>query len=289
MKLHVAYVGICGSDIQRLDMGQPLASLGHEIIGSDGDAFYAVNPLMACGSCIYCHAGTTRFCLALASLGKDGYGGFAGGEIDVPSANLVRLDSNERAHVLADPVACVVHGISLLTVIPGQKIVVIGDGTMALLFTELLIQRGASVVQAIKDGSRTKRAHPQATIVSFGDLEPDSSDTAIICVGGTRAAVLNTAAQAVTASGTVLVVGAYHYLEDALDIKTFLKKEVTLKGTFSYEPSDFNEAITFISCNIAFFEAMIGDTFPSTELDAAVHHHRTSNNRHKVVVSFPAS
>lgn len=286
MKVRVVRVGICGSDIQRLDMGQPIESLGHEIIGEHEGVFYAVNPLIVCGKCNDCDAGRTRFCKKLASLGKDGNGGFAGGILDVPDRNLVQIETGEGAYTLADPVACSIHALSFLNVRMSQSVLVVGDGTMALICAELLTQRGAVVTQVIKREPRRLRAHPDVRTILSESIGKDEYDSVVVCVGGTSADVLNRAANAVKATGSVVVVGAYHFLEDALDIKTFLKKEVTLKGSFSFEPPDFRRAIAVIDSNREFFGTVISSEFTSSELANAVLYHRTNDDRRKVVVSF---
>ncbi len=285
MKLQISSVGICGSDIQRLDMGEPLAELGHEIIGRHQDRYYAINPIAPCGECEDCKKQMTRFCQHATLIGKNGAGGFSGKDITVPSKNAIPLKDDTPAYILADPVACVIHGMSLITKPFSTKTLVVGDGVMAILFVELFQEKGVPVSQAVKNTARHKRAHPKSAVANFYEIK-DRYDTIILCVGGTSAEIINRCIGLLNNRGNLLIAGAYHYIDRELDIKSLLKKEIVLQGTFSYEPEDFKAAVDIIQKNTGFFNGLIRDTFSSPQLERAVQHHRTNNTRLKVVVKY---
>lgn len=131
-------------------MGQFALSLGHEVVAQNERGWYALNPLMPCGRCDSCESGKTRFCTELQSIGKDGQGGFSGGLVSVPESNAFPLTtSHPEAYVLADPLACVLHGLSLIPE-PTSEILVVGDGVIAELACSLLAQRTIATVQVVK-------------------------------------------------------------------------------------------------------------------------------------------
>lgn len=291
MNVAVRYVGICGSDIIRLGMGQDMLSLGHEIVaqGEDG-TYYAVNPLLPCLQCAYCQDGKTRFCQSLHSFGKDLKGGFSGGVLDIPDSNLIPVRKNKPLpYVLTDSLACVVNGLNLLTE-EAARVLVIGDGTMATLFMHELMARGVNTVQVVKDASRTKRAAFGRKVMTFDMFEGGAYDNAfdaiIIAVGGQSAHLVNVAAHTIKPSGLLLVAGAYHSFIDELDIKTILTKEIRLTGVYSYEPANFIEAVHVIDNDEQFFTAMVTDIYRSSDMSGALDCHSTKDNRMKVVVEM---
>lgn len=291
MNINIRYVGICGSDILRIDMGQDRAQLGHEIVAQSDDGLYwAVNPLVSCGICDYCKTGRTRFCVQLHSYGKDLHGGFSGGEVNVREQNIVIISGgNPLPYVLADSLASVNHALSLLPDTPGRGLV-IGDGTMATLFVHSLASRNINCVQAIKSIDRKKRVYGDHTVVTFDKIEADGKesvfDTIIVAVGGRSAHVLNVSARLLRPSGTLIVAGAYHALEDELHIKTVLTKEIHVIGAYSYEPSDFMEAVGVIDNETGFFGSMVTDVKQSKDINQAFADHSTKQDRMKVVVAF---
>ena len=285
MDYTIRYSGICGSDILRLDMGQPLIGLGHEVVAQNETGWYALNPLVTCSQCGYCQAGKTRFCTQLQSLGKDGKGGFSGGVVSLPEANAFLLEtSHPETYVLADSLACVLHGLSLLSE-PTSEMLVIGDGVIAELVCTMLAQRDIFTVQVVKR-RRSKEDIKSRHVITQEEVAPTKYRTAILCVGGVSPDIINRTLDALAFSGTLLVMGAFHKLDEGLNIKALLTKEITFIGSYSFEPAHFSQAIQEISKREALYLRYITDILPSDQLEEAVVRHRTSENRLKVAVKF---
>lgn len=285
MDYTIRYVGVCGSDILRLDMGQPLRSLGHEIVAQNDHGWYAINPLIPCGQCTLCLSEKTRFCTKLQSLGKDGKGGFDGGRVTVPDYSVVLLTTTHpEVYVLADPLACVLHGLSLINR-PIGEVAVIGDGVIAELVCSILADRGVTTVQVVKR-RRTKCDIPNRKRITQDQLSSSYYLTAILCVGGVKPEALNCALDALAASGTLLVMGAFHALESGLNTRALLTKEITLIGSYSFEPDNFASAVQEISRSETKYREYITDVIAAGLIDEAVFRHRTDDNRLKVVIQF---
>ena len=227
MLCKIRFVGVCGSDIVRKQMGYEITSLGHELVVEDvGGNFYAVNPLNPCSKCDSCTNGQTRFCSELKSFGKDYVGGFSGGDIEVPKGSLYALPNTAKEtlaiYTLADPLACVLHGITKLDA-NINNIVVFGDGVIACLASYLLAD-SYPTVQVVKHKGRVKRVTGYtARIVEFDKMSNlGLFDNSFIAVGGPRPELLNRAITSTRPGGTVVVAGSYHKLGSGLDIKTFL-------------------------------------------------------------------
>ena len=163
VRVKVMAAGICGSDIPRIYKTgahkMPLIP-GHEFsgiverIGEDVDPSWlgkrvGVYPLIACGKCAPCMGGHPEMCRDYDYIGSRRDGAFAE-YVVVPVNNLAEIPDNvsfEQAAML-EPMAVAVHamckgvGESGDTVPLDAKVAVCGLGTIGLLLTMFLIDRG---------------------------------------------------------------------------------------------------------------------------------------------------
>src|SRR3954468_18669795 len=129
VRLEVAYVGICGTDLHILaghmdDRVGERGVIGHEVSGrviavgpgvdgwSPGDPVTVI-PLRWCGTCPTCRAGHAHICDRLDFVGIDSTGGLQ--QLwNVPQELLVRLppDLSLRDAALVEPVAVAHHDVS---------------------------------------------------------------------------------------------------------------------------------------------------------------------------------
>ncbi|AYM01687.1 zinc-dependent alcohol dehydrogenase family protein [Levilactobacillus yiduensis] len=162
--VNTAYAGICGTD-RALYAGLPGSAdavppivLGHEnsgivaAIGSDvtnvkvGDRV-TVDPNIYCGQCEYCRTDRPELCDNLSAVGVTRDGGLEE-SFTAPSSVVYPIPDNVslKAAATTEPISCAVHGMSLLSVKPYQKALVIGDGFMGQLFVQLLQAYGVHQV-----------------------------------------------------------------------------------------------------------------------------------------------
>jgi threonine dehydrogenase-like Zn-dependent dehydrogenase len=120
-----------------LDGGWPMAGTpGHEIAGEldDGRAV-AVEPVIGCGECDSCRSGETNLCATqlerFVGIGRDG--GMAE-ELLVPDACLVPLPEgvSPTDACLVEPLAVAVHGLRKASIRSGQRVAVVGGGSIGL-------------------------------------------------------------------------------------------------------------------------------------------------------------
>ncbi len=162
VKVLVKWAGICGTDIHIYRDEYPYnppVILGHEFSGEvvdcgknvstckPGDRVSARTFMITCGHCIYCHQGGDNLCLDRQSIGSGVNGAFAKYVI-VPEKNVFilpdHIDYQEGA--LSEPIACCVHAVLERTcIIPGEKVLVIGPGSIGLIATRLAKISGAHV------------------------------------------------------------------------------------------------------------------------------------------------
>ena len=150
VKVRIRAAGICGSDLHMLEHGyHPPVTLGHELAGelSDGTAV-AIEPLVPCGTCELCIAGEYNLCRSAPAMivGIMRDGGMAD-ELLVPARCLVPLPAGVRVRdaSLVEPLAVCVHGLRKVGVHGGQRVAVVGAGSIGLLAVAAARATGAEV------------------------------------------------------------------------------------------------------------------------------------------------
>lgn len=171
--LRIKAASICGSDLQalRVPPGQiipPGTIMGHEFcgevveIGADvhnvkvGD-YVVVDTSETCGMCEPCRAGFTNLCEHRTCYGQTGDGGFA--EYAVMPAHLLYAVPRSIPPYLAaqaEPLACVLNGMTKINPTPADRVVVYGAGPIGLTFIRLLSLYGVRQI-AICQRSEARR------------------------------------------------------------------------------------------------------------------------------------
>jgi len=159
--VRVAYCGVCGTDLHIFE-GEYPARLplvpGHEFSGvvdkigqrvkhiKVGDRV-AVDPNINCGTCYYCRKGMTNFCEKWEAIGVTRQGAYAE-LVAVPASNVYRVSRSAPLETFAfvEPVSCVLHGLDRANPKKRETALVIGLGTIGLIFGQLLKMRGVKVL-----------------------------------------------------------------------------------------------------------------------------------------------
>ena len=149
VRVKVAAVGICGSDLHLIDAGFAEGRvLGHEISGYlDGGAAVAIEPFRSCGRCVPCADGDRHRCAEGAEImGIVTDGGMAE-FISVPEAALVRLAGGvDVGHAsLVENLAVAVHALNRARLQNGDRVGVIGAGPIGLATAAALSRNGFDV------------------------------------------------------------------------------------------------------------------------------------------------
>jgi 2-desacetyl-2-hydroxyethyl bacteriochlorophyllide A dehydrogenase len=164
--VQVGICGICGTDLHIADGEFPPTPYpiipGHEFSGriaARGDGVpgdwregqrVAVDPSLFCGYCPACRAGRGNLCANWNAIGDTVDGAFAE-YVAVPFANAYLIPDNvdDRQGALIEPLSCAVHGMRLIGPVLGQRVLIIGAGTMGLLLLQLLLRSGAASVTVV--------------------------------------------------------------------------------------------------------------------------------------------
>lgn len=263
--IRVTGVGICGTDLHILQVppahpAKPGIIQGHEFtgiieeLGDEVEGFEVgesvlIDPHPGCGVCEECRRGRPdRYIPLYASSPEEGHpdtiGIFSDGamatHVVVPRQSLYKVSSSVPSHIaaLAEPLACVVNAAEMVSVRPGEYVVILGAGPIGLLFTAMLRAAGASklVVSEPSEYRRKAAASVGADIViPPGELEdlvrremPDGADVVVEAVGP----LLPQAIHLARAGGRVLQFGHDESVNPEVPVGELLKKELTIRGAF---------------------------------------------------------
>jgi 2-desacetyl-2-hydroxyethyl bacteriochlorophyllide A dehydrogenase len=263
--------GVCGTDFHIYEGNAPSkipVVLGHEYCGtvtemgkdvadfSIGDNI-AINPNIHCGYCEFCRKGEINLCVNLKALGVTINGGMSQySVVPITQAHLLPKDFPFSQAIFAEPLSCCIHGINRSEIRIGDKVVIVGAGTIGLIMVQLAKMQGASSIIVI-DPLKSKRemAKSLGSDYVFNSNESDNSelindftsggaDVVIECVGSQSA--VESAIRLVKKGGKVVIFG----LSDKkavmkISLQSFFHKELTIIGSI-LNPNNFQAAVDIL-------------------------------------------
>jgi L-iditol 2-dehydrogenase len=291
----VKRIGVCGSDIHVYHGRHPYTAYpvvqGHEVSGviaevgagveglSAGDKV-TFTPQVTCGVCYPCTHGMSHICESLKVMGFQ-TGGAAQELFPVAAAKVLRLpDDVPLDHAaMVEPVSVAVHALTRAGDVRGQRVLVLGAGTIGNLVAQVARASGASatLITDISDYKLKKAAAcgvdftvntrtqdlGQAILSHFG---PSRADLILECVG-----VQATITQAVdnARKGTTIVVVGVFAQKPVVDLGLVQDRELSLVGTLMYQRPDYERAIALIAAGRLSLDEMITHHFPFRQYAAA--------------------
>jgi 2-desacetyl-2-hydroxyethyl bacteriochlorophyllide A dehydrogenase len=220
-----AFCGVCGTDLELLrgevdsDYVRYPLTLGHEWSGTIealGDGVENLRPgdrcvaecIVPCGRCASCRAGDTNICEIYDELGFTREGG-ASDQVLVPARLVHRLDSKTSLldAALVEPSSVVLRALEKAAPASGERVLVVGDGTIGLLAAYLVRLWSPASVTMI--GRRAEQAELAKSVGVVGfQLNGNHSgefDVAIEAAGSPDAVLTSIAA--VRRGGKVALLG----------------------------------------------------------------------------------
>ncbi len=280
-------IGVCGSDIHVFHGLHPYTSYpvvqGHEVAGvvaevgaqvtgfTPGDKVIFM-PQVTCGVCYPCRHGMYHICDNLKVMGFQ-TNGAAQEYFPVNVNNVLKLPESislDQA-ALIEPISVAVHCLARGGKIEGQKVLVLGAGTIGNLVAQVAQASGAQAVMLTDvsdyklDKARECGIHnvvnpdkediAQAILKYFG---PDKADLIMECVG-----VQPTITQAVANArkgSTIVVVGVFGKKPE-VDLGLVQDRELSLVGTLMYQKKDYERAIELVASGKLCLDPMVTQRF----------------------------
>jgi 2-desacetyl-2-hydroxyethyl bacteriochlorophyllide A dehydrogenase len=275
VRVAVEACGICGSDLHLFHAGffppgtipgheaaGRIDALGPDVTGLATGARVAIEPMRGCGRCASCRSGLYSICREAKLHGVHLPGGLAEAVV-VPAERVhaVPASLDPALAALAEPTAVIVHALLRGRIERGQRVLVLGAGTIGLLAIAAARRLGAGEVYVV-----ARHPHQAALACALGatrvlgESEADPMaldgigretpiDLVVETVGG-AADTLRAAGAAVRPGGVVSVVGVF-MSAPPFEPLPLMMKEVTLAWSYCYGTptggrADFAEAVALL-------------------------------------------
>jgi L-iditol 2-dehydrogenase len=286
--------GICGTDLKKISSGSHSAPriFGHEtsgVVAAVGQGVSQFQPgdrvvvfhHIPCGECYYCRHKTFAQCETYKKVGcTAGFEASGGGFAEyvrvmdwIVNRGTVRIPdgvSFEQA-CFVEPVNTCMKGIESLQLVPGESVLVIGQGPIGIILSTLAKRSGATVV--------TSDLYPQRLTISktYGltnvidasrtdtlktvreQTEGRGADAAIVAVGGN--ALIRTAMDAVRPGGRVLLFAQTVRGAATIDPAAVCVDEKKLLGSYSASVELQEASVRFVMSREMDLEGLISHRF----------------------------
>ncbi|GGS09049.1 dehydrogenase [Streptomyces aureoverticillatus] len=290
--VRVAAAGICMSDRELYDGHRDAAYVrypvtpGHEwagtvaAVGAGVDAGLVgrrtvAEGFRACGTCERCRCGETSLCTGgYAETGFTEPGAFAD-HLTVPARLLHPLadDADLRAAALLEPAAVIAAAVRTARPRPGERIAVVGAGTLGMLAVQLLA--ASTPAELVVVDPRAARGEQARVFGATAALSPDEAkDT-----GGHFDLVVETAGAPPTAAsscllarrgGRVVLTGMFTPGAVGIDPVHLSLSQLEIRSVFGASSAAWSEAVRAFGVGLLDPAALITHEFPLEEFGEAV-------------------
>ena len=281
--IKVAYVGVCGSDMNIYVGVHPRAKaplvMGHEFSGTivAGHPRLAkgtpvtVYPLLSCGHCEPCLNGYAHVCNTVRLIGIDCDGAMAE-YVKVPADKVMEIPKtlSLKLGAFLEPLAVGVHAVRRSGYQPGDRAVVFGAGPIGLCVASCLKYFGAQVIVVEANPYRLGVAKKlgcttiDAANESISDKVKEytaglNADFAFDCAA--HPSVQTHLMDVIKVQGTAVIVGSYKKPPE-VDLLKVEFKELTMIGIRVYERRDFEIATEILQSGAIDFDLMLSESSP---------------------------
>lgn len=290
--VRVAAAGICMSDREVYDGHRDAGFVrypvvpGHEWAGTVEAVGAGVDPALvgrrtvaegfrACGVCERCRCGETSLCDGgYAETGFTEPGAFAD-HVVLPARLLhpLRDDADLRAAALLEPTAVVAAAVRAGRPRPGERIAVVGAGTLGLLAVQLLAASSPGELTVIDP--RPARGEQALRFGASGALHPDEATTAhgrFDLVVETAGAPPTAAASCLLArrGGRVVLTGMFTPGAAGIDPVHLSLSQLEIRSVFGAPSAAWSDAVRAFGLGLIDPAALITHEYPLERFDEAI-------------------
>jgi L-iditol 2-dehydrogenase len=302
--IQVHTCGICGTDLKKIHTGSHSAPriFGHETagviaaVGADVDGFSIGDRVMVfhhipCGRCFYCQRKVFAQCPVYKKVGcTAGFEPSGGGFAEyvrvmdwIVRRGLVKIPygvSFEQA-AFVEPVNTCLKGVDALRLVPGEIVLVIGQGPIGIILASLARRAGARVIASDLYEQRLTMSLeyqiPETIDASKMDFVNEvrartdgrGADAVMLAVGGNG--LIQPAMDAVRFGGRVMLFAQTARGEATVDPAAVCVDEKTLMGSYSASVALQDESARLVFSGEIDFAGLISHRFPLTEAVQALH------------------
>lgn len=295
--VRVRACGLCGSDLHFYrgelpalpnvspghELAGEIAAVGEEVQGWAPGQRVVVEPLWRCRHCQYCRSGQYQLCSQRKLMGTLAPGGLAH-YVCVPGYSLYPLPDSLDYDLgaLVEPLAAAVHGLHLAGLALGERVLVLGSGSLGLLAVLAARAAGAEAVATYRyqhqaEAALAVGAHRIIAADEAGGRELAAEvgrrpfDLVVETVGG-KTDTLQQALSLVRPGGRVCLMGLFTQSVGLNPLALSLKEVRIAAGTGYCRPSqhsDFEVALGLIVAAPERARRLISHRFSLEEVAAA--------------------
>ncbi|MET7284717.1 alcohol dehydrogenase catalytic domain-containing protein [Streptomyces sp. NPDC005573] len=263
-------VGVCGSDRELYRGNRPEGYVryplvpGHEWSGTVRAVGAGVPESLTgrkvvgegfrnCQVCERCHAGETTLCTAgYEETGFTRPGAMAG-TLTLPARLLHPLsaDADLTAAALLEPAACVAAAALKAGARPGERVAVVGTGTLGMLAVQFLAAVSPAellVVGVDREREELARRFGATRYRLAGQELPDGFDVVIEAAGSASAA--RTAAALLRRGGRLVLTGIPAPGADGLDPTSLVVRQLEVRTVFGAPPAAWAHAVRMFAAGL---------------------------------------
>lgn len=276
--LSIVASGICGTDLHTLSGSNTAVKFpitpGHEFggvvasVGNRSSIFkigdrVVVNPSRTCENCKFCLNGRSNLCPSKGGYGTKYPGGFSNFvAVQEKSCVLIPESMSWKTALLAEPLACVLTGLTKLQDVAGKDVLIIGGGPIGALFAYALknFTSQITVVEPVEE-RRTLISHLGIKLVMDPqDIPADHKWDVVIDATG-NAHVMQDSLRLVESGGIFLIMGVAKPDDQILISPQMVNRwEFSIVGSFSIN-NTFEDAVELLSAAGDNLEILVTDIF----------------------------
>lgn len=300
VKIKVHYAGICGTDIHTYEGHYKVnfpVTLGHEFsgeiveVGADvkdfkvGDRVTSETTFYVCNECEYCKSKDYNLCNYRKGIGTQVDGAFTNYVIArEESLHHIPDEVSYRSAAMTEPLACAHHGVSKIQVNSGDVAVVMGPGPIGLLVAQVLKSKGATVVVTGLDNDKVRLDKAKALHMDYvvnlqqtdlktyinGITDGYGADVVVECSGAVPAA--RQGLDILRKKGFYSQIGIFKDAEIPFDMEKVIQKEITVVGSRSQKPADWEPSLQLMADGLVNAEALVTKIYDISKWDEAYQH-----------------
>ncbi|MEV0439569.1 alcohol dehydrogenase catalytic domain-containing protein [Streptomyces spectabilis] len=290
--VRVAAAGICASDRELYEGRRDAAYVrypvtpGHEWAGTVvavGDGVdtglvgrrTVAEGFRSCGVCERCRCGETSLCCGgYAETGFTEPGAFAD-HLTVPARLLHPLadDADLRAAALLEPAAVVAAAARAARPRPGERIAVVGAGTLGMLAVQLLAASTPAVLAVVEPrAARGERARAFGATAALSPEEAEAARGGFDLVVETAGAPASAASSCLLArrGGRVVLTGMFAPGAVGIDPVHLSLSQLELRSVFGASSAAWSDAVRAFGAGLLDPGALVTHEFPLEDFGAAV-------------------
>lgn len=300
VKIKVHYAGICGTDIHTYEGHYKVnfpVTLGHEFsgeiveVGADvkdfkvGDRVTSETTFYVCNECEYCESKDYNLCNHRKGIGTQVDGAFTNYVIArEESLHHIPDEVSYHSAAMTEPLACAHHGVSKIQVNSGDVAVVMGPGPIGLLVAQVLKSKGATVVVTGLDNDKVRLDKAEALHMDYvvnlqqtdlktyinGITDGYGADVVVECSGAVPAA--RQGLDILRKKGFYSQIGIFKDAEITFDMEKVIQKEITVVGSRSQKPADWEPSLQLMADGLVNAEALVTKIYDISKWDEAYQH-----------------